>query len=72
MAQTPVYLDFLNGQLVEAPDGVALKNVLPYDYVVCNTSNTDPANDLGYGTWTYLGSQTIGVTTVYYYVSIAP
>ena len=70
------YLDFENGNLVEmAEDDTIptknLANVIPANYVVMNTTNTDPFDDYGFGSWTYLGSQTIGATTVYYYQNTA-
>jgi len=74
--RTPVYLDFAEGRMIEVPstDTIPTSNVqLPIGYVVANTTNTDPATELGYGYWVSLGSQTIGATTVYYYEnSIAP
>lgn len=76
MERVPTYLDFTEGRITEVPstDSLPASNVqLPIGYVVMNTTNTDPADDLGYGYWVSLGSQTIGATTVYYYEnSIAP
>lgn len=68
------YLDFPEGQLkpFEAGDTIATAlTQLPIGYVLSNTTNTDPTTDLGYGNWVYLGSQTIGSTTVYYYENTA-
>ena len=71
----PTYIDFASGELVNVAtaDTLPLSNVqLPIGYVVSNTTNTDPATELGYGNWTALGSQTIGATTVYYYELVLP
>lgn len=72
----PMYLDFEAGELVEvaSTDSLPVSNIqLPISYVYSTTKNADPALDLGYGYWNYLGSQTIGSTTVYYYEnSVAP
>jgi hypothetical protein len=67
MAITPVYLDFANGSLEEIPTNDVVIGVVPVNYVVMNTDNSDPATYMGYGTWTSLGNNTIGATTVYYY-----
>ena len=71
--KTPVYLDFANGQIVEfsETDFIPAANVelVPTGFVVTRTLNVNPS-DLGYGTWDYLGSAVIGVTTVYYFVRI--
>lgn len=69
--RTPLYLDFANGELTEfATDdtiaAIRIASAFPVNSVVMNTDNVDPALQLG-GTWTSLGSNTIGVTTVYYY-----
>lgn len=68
-----LYLDFENGAVTEMQSGdeVPLLN-LPIGYVISNTDNSDPGTSLGYGAWSYLGSQTIGSRTVYYYERIAP
>lgn len=72
----PMYLDFEEGRMTAIPstDTIPASNFqLPIGYVVSNTTNTDPATELGYGYWVSLGSQTIGATTVYYFEnSIAP
>lgn len=70
--RTPVYLDFANGALTEfgATDTISpsrTSGVFPVNSVALNTDNVNPATSLGYGTWSSLGSNTIGVTTVYYF-----
>lgn len=72
MAQIPLYLDFASGELQPTVDDTgATSDIVPgllsINYVAMNTDNSDPATSLGYGTWTSLGSSTIGATTVYYY-----
>lgn len=39
----------------------------PVGIVITLDSNTDPATILGFGTWSYLGTQTIGTTSIYYF-----
>jgi hypothetical protein len=73
--RTVTYIDFAEGKIksFETGDTISpevVQGVVPANYVVMNTTNTDPATDLGWGTWSYLGSQTIGVTTVYYYENV--
>lgn len=68
--RVPLYLDFAEGKLIEVPstDTIPASNVqMPIGYVYVTTLSKDPADDLGYGYWVLLGSQTIGSTTVYYY-----
>lgn len=70
--RTPVYLDFANGELTEFGDSDTISpsrvsGSLPVNNVIMNTDNVNPALNLGYGTWTSLGSATVGVTTVYYF-----
>lgn len=70
MKRVPTYLDFTEGRITEVPstDSLPASNVqLPIGYVVMNTTNTDPADYLGYGYWVYLGFSLIGLTTVYFY-----
>lgn len=48
----PTYIDFASGELVNVAtaDTLPLSNIqLPIGYVVSNTTNTDPATELGYG-----------------------
>lgn len=67
------YLDFEAGEFKPLDEGDVATNLqLPLGYVVANTSNTDPATELGYGYWLSLGSQTIGATTVYYFERATP
>jgi hypothetical protein len=68
------YLDFEAGELkpFETGDSISLSVVqLPIGYVVSNTTNTDPATELGYGNWDAIGTQTIGAVTVYYFENVA-
>jgi hypothetical protein len=72
MALIPLYLNFSTGEVepVVNDDGSTsdvVAGLMPLNYVVMNTDNTNPATYLGYGTWTSLGSATVGVTTIYYY-----
>lgn len=70
--RTLYYLDFDAGEFKPLEDGDVATNLqVPIGYVVMNTTNTDPATELGYGTWSALGSNTIGATTVYYFENIA-
>lgn len=39
--------------------------------VVTNTDNINPSTKYGFGSWVYLGSQTIGTTPVYYYKRVS-
>ena len=75
-SRIPLYLDFLEGNVLpfDAGDTMPVGNQFqfPVGYVVSNTTNTDPNTDLGYGAWDYLGSQTIGAATVYYYERVVP
>ena len=70
-SRIPLYVDFEAGQIVAFADNdtmpVGNQFQFPVGYVVSNTTNTDPNTDLGYGAWDYVGSQTIGAATVYYY-----
>lgn len=73
--RTPTYIDFANGEVKELETGDSIPPSmfqLPIGYVVSNTTNTDPATELGYGTWDALGSLTVGTTTVYFFENIAP
>lgn len=68
--RTPLYLDFYNGEVTEIPDGDSLpasSYQFPIGYVLINTTNTDPFDDLGYGAWTARGSASQGGTTIYYW-----
>ena len=72
--RTPIYLDFAEGKVVElaSSDTIPVSNI-PTGYihavnnVIMNTTNINPSGTLGYGSWTSLGSGTIGATTVYYF-----
>ena len=71
----PTYIDFESGEIKEvaSADSLPKSNIqLPETYVVMNTTNVNPATDLGYGSWNLLGSTTIGSTTVYYYELVSP
>ncbi len=66
----PTYIDFESGEIKEvaSTDSLPKSNIqLPEAYVVMNTTNVNPATDLGYGSWNLLGSTTIGSTMVYFF-----
>lgn len=73
--RTVTYLDFAAGEIKSFEEGDTIapsvvQGTVPANYVVMNTTNTDPAIDLGWGTWSYLGSQVIGAATIYYYENV--
>ncbi len=68
--RTPIYLDFEAGEIKQFDEFDVLPNSvvqLPIGYVLSNTTNTNPYDDLGYGNWVLLGTVVIGATTVYYF-----
>lgn len=65
VARSGDYNDLLNQPTI--PTAQSLANTMyPVGAVYTNTSNVDPATILG-GTWTSIGTQTVGTSTVYYY-----
>lgn len=73
--RTVTYLDFAAGEIKSFETGDTISpevvgGIYPVGYVVMNTTNTDPATELGFGTWTMIGTQVIGAVTVYYFENI--
>lgn len=69
--RVPTYLDFASGAIVEfaSTDTIAPSRIVsayPVNSVVMNTDNVNPGLQLG-GTWSALGTATVGVTTIYYF-----
>jgi hypothetical protein len=45
----------------------SVPNAVLVNGIYINSDNVNPATPLGYGTWSLLGTQTIGTTPVYYW-----